>query len=194
MRTALALAAATMALSPQIWGCDGPPPPPAKDAHGAAIASADPTAASSASTTAGPAPTPSPSSAPAPTSSAEDATGVAPSSAASASHPVQITARHILIQYMGAQHAHDSIVRTKEQALTVAQEVLRRAKAGEDFARLAVEYSDEPGAAHRGGSLGRFGRGQMVREFDDAAFGLKPGQLSGIVETPFGFHIIQRTE
>ena len=105
-----------------------------------------------------------------------------------------ITARHILIQYMGALHAESSIVRTKDQAYAVAQDVLRRAKAGEDFARLAVEFSDEPNAASRGGSLGRFGHGQMVRPFEDAAFSLAPGQLSGVVETPFGFHIIQRTE
>jgi hypothetical protein len=109
-------------------------------------------------------------------------------------HPTHITARHILIQYMGAKQASSSIVRTKEQAYVVAQEVLRRAKAGDDFARLALEYSDEPGAGSRGGSLGRFGRGQMVHEFEDAAFALPVGKLSGIVETPFGFHIIERTE
>ena len=67
-------------------------------------------------------------------------------------------------------------------------------KAGEDLGRLAVEYSDEPNAGTRGGSLGRFGKGQMVGAFEAVAFKLKVGEISDIVETPFGFHIIQRTE
>jgi parvulin-like peptidyl-prolyl isomerase len=108
--------------------------------------------------------------------------------------PAQISARHILIQWMGAQQAEPSVVRTRDQAMRVAEDVLRRARSGEDFARLAVEFSDEPGAGHRGGSLGRFGHGQMVKEFEDAVFALEPGEISGIVESPFGFHIIQRTE
>ena len=74
------------------------------------------------------------------------------------------------------------------------ESVLKRAKAKDDFARLAVEYSDEPGAGNRGGSLGRFGRGQMVGAFDAAAFKLDVGQISEIVESPFGYHVIQRTE
>jgi peptidylprolyl isomerase/FKBP-type peptidyl-prolyl cis-trans isomerase FkpA len=111
-----------------------------------------------------------------------------------ANHPRMISARHILIQYMGARNADAAVVRTREQARTVAVEVLERAKSGADFARLAVEYSDEAGAGPRGGALGRFGRGKFVPEFDAAAFTLKPGELSGIVETPFGFHIIQRLE
>jgi hypothetical protein len=115
-------------------------------------------------------------------------------SAAQANHPRMITARHILVEYMGARNAEASIVRTREQARVVALEVLQRAKAGDDFARLSVEYSDEPGAGPRGGALGRFGRGKFVPEFDAAAFGLKPGEISGLVETPFGFHIIQRLE
>jgi NIMA-interacting peptidyl-prolyl cis-trans isomerase 1 len=123
---------------------------------------------------------------------------LAATSAAPAAQPptkaTQISARHVLIQWMGAQHAGSSVVRTRDQARVVAEEVLRRAKAGEDFARLAVEYSDEPGAAARGGSLGRFGHGQMVKAFEDAAFALKPGDISEIIESPFGFHIIQRTE
>jgi hypothetical protein len=113
---------------------------------------------------------------------------------ADASHPQSITARHVLVEYMGARSADTSIVRTREQARAVAIEVLERARAGDDFARLAVEYSDEAGAGARGGALGRFGRGKFVPEFDAAAFALKPGEISGVIETPFGFHIIQRLE
>ncbi len=108
--------------------------------------------------------------------------------------PTKISARHVLIQWMGVDRAGKSVLRTREQALVLAQEVLRRAKGGEDVGRLAVEYSDEPNAGARGGSLGRFGKGQMVGAFDAVAFKLKVAQISDIVETPFGYHIIQRTE
>ncbi len=108
--------------------------------------------------------------------------------------PKKIGARHVLIQYIGTERAPASVVRTKDQARAMAEEVLQKARAGEDLARLAVEYSDEPNAAQRGGSLGRFGKGVMAAGFEEAAFKLKVGEISDVVETQFGFHVIQRTE
>ncbi len=117
-----------------------------------------------------------------------------PAGAPARTAPAKISARHVLIQWMGCQSASASVVRTREQALIVAKDVLRRAKRGEDFARLAIEFSDEPNAGARGGSLGRFGRGAMVKQFEEAVFALKPGEISDVVESPFGYHVIQRTE
>jgi len=145
-----------------------------------------------------------PTGAPAPTTNGMQLGGTTPAPSSPppettkpASHeetPKKISARHVLVQWMGADKASPSVVRTKDQARAVAEEVLKRARAGEDLARLAVEFSDEPGAGNRGGSLGRFGHGSMVPAFEEAAFKLKVGEISGIVETGFGYHIIQRTE
>ena len=124
----------------------------------------------------------------------EDGPASKSAAAAEAAAPSKIGARHVLVQWMGSDRAGKAVLRTRDQALVLIQEVQRRAKAGEDLGRLAVEYSDEPNAGTRGGSLGRFSRGQMVGAFEAAVFKLKVGEISDIVETPFGFHIIQRTE
>ena len=74
-----------------------------------------------------------------------------------------------------------------------AREVLEKLNHGESFSKLAGEYSVD-GSRRRGGDLGLFGRGIMVKEFERAAFGLQRGQVSGIVKTQFGYHIIKRIE
>ena len=98
----------------------------------------------------------------------------------------QVRARHILLTLPteAAQAQRDSI-------LTVAESLRDRARAGEDFALLAEEFSEDPGSAVMGGDLGYFGRGMMVPPFDSASFAMSPGDISGVVETDFGFHVIR---
>jgi peptidyl-prolyl cis-trans isomerase C len=95
----------------------------------------------------------------------------------------QIQASHILIATDG---------KSKEDALAQITEIKEKIDAGEEFADLAREHSDCP-SGRSGGDLGPFGRGMMVPEFDKASFDLDVGDLSDVVETNFGYHLIHRT-
>ncbi len=81
----------------------------------------------------------------------------------------------------------------KAAAKAKALDVLKQAQSGGDFAKLAAKYSDDPSNKLEGGDLGTFGRGQMVKPFEDAVFAMKPGQIA-MVETRFGFHIVKLDE
>ena len=101
--------------------------------------------------------------------------------------PESVRASHILLMTKDKDEA------AKKAAKTKIDELLKRAKAGEDFAALAKANSED-GSAPQGGDLGPFQRGRMVPEFDKVAFSLKPGEISDVVTTEFGYHIIKLTE
>lgn len=98
----------------------------------------------------------------------------------------QVHARHILIK------AEDSATpEAKAEAKKHAEQLLARAKKGEDFASLARQFSEDTGSAKKGGDLGWNPKGRMVKPFDDAQFALKPGEISDLVQSTFGYHIIK---
>jgi peptidyl-prolyl cis-trans isomerase D len=99
--------------------------------------------------------------------------------------PEQIRASHILLTIEGKD---DAAVRAQ------AEQVLKEAKSGADFAALAKKYSQDESNAQQGGDLDYFSRGRMVPEFENAAFALKPGEISDLVKTEFGYHIIKITD
>lgn len=99
----------------------------------------------------------------------------------------EVHARHILIRTTPDMSAAE-----RAAAKDTAEIVQKRAASGEDFAALALEYSEDPTNAQTGGDLGWFRKGQMVPPFDSAAFALKPGQISGVVTTSYGYHIIDK--
>jgi peptidyl-prolyl cis-trans isomerase D len=100
--------------------------------------------------------------------------------------PEQVAARHILIKVDDTRDA--------AEARRVMERIRARLARGESFEALARELSEDPGSRERGGDLGRFGRGQMVPPFEQAAFGAAPGEIVGPVETSFGLHLIEVRE
>lgn len=101
-----------------------------------------------------------------------------------------VQASHILLMYQGSDRSTAS--RSQDEAKTLIADIAQQLQGGSDFGKLAQTHSDCP-SGKSGGDLGRFGRGQMVGAFEDTAFGLEVGATSGVIETPFGYHIIERT-
>jgi peptidyl-prolyl cis-trans isomerase D len=99
--------------------------------------------------------------------------------------PERVQARHILIKTTGKTQAEVSQLKAK------AEDLLKQIKGGADFAPLAQKNSEDPGSAAKGGDLGWIVRGQMVKNFEDTVFSLKPKEISNVVTTEYGFHIIQ---
>ena len=99
--------------------------------------------------------------------------------------PERVQVRHILLKTTGKSPADDAKMKAK------ADDLLKQIKAGGDFADLARKNSEDPGSANKGGELGWILRGQTVKPFEDAAFSLKPKDISGVVKTEYGYHILQ---
>jgi peptidyl-prolyl cis-trans isomerase SurA len=101
--------------------------------------------------------------------------------------PAKVTLSHIMIAVVPGEEMEKA---AKERA----EAILALVKEGQDFAMLARRFSEDPGSAPQGGDLGYFGRGEMVPEFETAAFDLQPGEVSGLVQTVFGYHILKCEE
>jgi hypothetical protein len=110
-----------------------------------------------------------------------------------ARQPDVIAARHVLVMHGGSKTKPAEIKRTRDAARALAQACLLELRGGAEFAAMARKYSDEPGGAARGGDLSSFRRETMVKRFSDVAFALKVGEISEVIETAYGFHVIQRT-
>jgi peptidyl-prolyl cis-trans isomerase SurA len=109
--------------------------------------------------------------------------------------PERVAAKHILIGYADSPKSIGNVTRSEAEALKLAEQVLSEARAADaDWDALAAKYTDEEAGKTTGGDLGKFGRGQMVPSFERAAFTLKVGEISEIVKSPFGFHVIRRYE
>jgi post-segregation antitoxin (ccd killing protein) len=98
---------------------------------------------------------------------------------------VEVRARHILLRAPA-----EATPAQRDSVRALAESLRQRAAGGEDFAQLAAQFSAD-GSASSGGDLGYFGRGRMVAPFEEAAFQLQPGEISPVVETPFGYHVIK---
>lgn len=175
--------ASALAVAASAVGCTGLVMPPSDDPNPPAPSMS---VAAAALTVPSPSPTPRPMptakpAPPRPTPTAQPEADAEP----------KVQASHILVSWKGAMRSTQT--RTKEEAKKRIDEVIAKLKKGDDFAKLAAEYGED-GTKMRGGDLGPFSKADMVKPFADAAFGLKVGEVSGVVVTDFGFHVIKRTK
>ena len=155
---------------PWTLGCESPPAPPRSS-------SAEATAATTA-----------------PVTTQMPRPGATPANIPTVGLPAdKITAQHILVSWKGARR-NGGATRSKADARTLAEEVLKQVKAGGDFSELATKHSDDKGSRDRMGSVGSFRKEDMDPKFSDAAFALPVGGTSDLVETEFGYHIIKRNQ
>jgi NIMA-interacting peptidyl-prolyl cis-trans isomerase 1 len=109
----------------------------------------------------------------------------------------EVEAAHLLVKHAGSRrpssHREENITRTKEEARELLEGYKQEIDDGAEFGEMASKYSD-CSSYKKGGSLGRFKKGVMQAKFEEAAFGLKVGEMSGIVDTDSGLHIILRTK
>lgn len=104
--------------------------------------------------------------------------------------PDSISCSHILLMYDGSMRSSSD--KSKDDAKTLIDDLKSQLDDGADFSELAEKHSDCP-SAEKGGDLGTFGRNQMVKKFEEAAFALDIDEVTDVVETAFGYHIIHRT-
>ena len=108
----------------------------------------------------------------------------------------EVRCRHIPLKHTGSRNPHDShrnkpVTRSKDEAIKGIQDIKAQIKNEGDFIKFAEEFSECRSAAN-GGDLGNFGRGQMQKQFEDASFALKVGEISDLVDSDSGIHIILR--
>jgi hypothetical protein len=108
--------------------------------------------------------------------------------------PAKIGVKHVLVKYKGAKNAAPEIARSRGEACLRAQEAIAKLKAGDDWDAVVKSFSEEAGAATRAGSMGMVERKDLVKAFADAAFALSVNNVSDVVETEFGFHVILRNQ
>jgi len=118
----------------------------------------------------------------------------APTASAPFVVPDKIIAQHVLITYKGAKNAPKGVTRSKDEAKALATKVRDEAKGGKAFEELVAQYSEDPESKARLGSVGKKSKDELVKPFADAAFALRVNEISDVVESPFGFHVIKRAQ